>query len=61
MRGIKKTDPIKLTKIIKGQIGEVKYARILGDGNLLIGCNKVKMEKARKLTNVGKIKVLKAV
>ncbi len=57
--GIKKIDPIKLTKIIKEQIGEVKYARILGDGNLLIGCNT--KSKWRRLTNVGKIKVLKAV
>lgn len=60
--GLKKIDPIKLTKILKGKIGEVKYARILGDGNLLIGCNnKDQMEKARKLTSVGKIKVLKVV
>lgn len=31
--------PFKLTKIIRGQVGEVRYARILEDGNLLIGCN----------------------
>lgn len=60
--GIKKADPIKLPKIIKGQIVDVKYARILGDGNLLIGCNnEVQTVKARKLANVGKIKVLKVV
>lgn len=36
---LKKVDPLKLTKIIRGQVGEVKYVRVLGDGNLLIGCN----------------------
>ena len=34
--GVKKMDPLKLTKILRGQVGEVKYARVLGDGNLLI-------------------------
>lgn len=32
-------DPLKFTKIIKKQVGEVKYARILNNGNLLIGCS----------------------
>lgn len=46
--GVKKTDPLKLTNIIKAQV-EVKYARVLGDGNLLIGCSSEKlMEKARE-------------
>lgn len=58
--GIKKIDPIKLTKIIKNQIGEVKYARVLGDGNLLIGCeNEIQLDKAKKMTYVGKVKVQK--
>lgn len=60
--GVKKMDPLKPTKSIRAQIGEVKYAWILGDGNLLIGCNSDgQIEKARKLGSVGKVKVLKVV
>lgn len=60
--GVKKTDPLKLTKIIKAQIGEVKYAKVLGDGNLLIGCSSGKqIEKAKKMSSVGKVKVAKVV
>lgn len=32
--GVKSVDPIKLMKIIKNQVGEVKYARILNYSNL---------------------------
>lgn len=40
----------------------MKFARILGDGNLLIGCNSdVQMERAKKLATVGKVKVSKVV
>lgn len=60
--GVKKMDPLKLTKIIREKVGEVKYARILGDGNLLVGCNnEVQMEKAKKMSCVGKIKIVKVV
>ena len=37
--GVKKMDLLKITQIIRTQVGEVKYAKVLGDGNLLIGCN----------------------
>ncbi|XP_045913420.1 uncharacterized protein LOC123975742 [Micropterus dolomieu] len=58
--GVKKMDPLKLTKIIREKVGEVKYARILGDGNLLVGCNnEVQMEKAKKMSCVGKIKIVR--
>jgi len=60
--GVKKMDPLKLTKIIREKVGEVKYARILGDGNLLVGCNnEVQMEKAKKMSCIGKTKVVKVV
>lgn len=60
--GVKKTDPLKLTKIIKARIGELKYARVLGDGNLLIGCSSEKqMEKTKRMSSVGKVKVAKVV
>lgn len=29
--GVKRVDPLKLTKIIRTQVGEVKYARVLRD------------------------------
>jgi len=60
--GVKKMDPLKITKIFRTQVGEVKYAKVLGDGNLLIGCNtKTQVEKARKMVSVGKMKVTKTV
>lgn len=60
--GVKKTDPLKLTKIIRGQIGEVNHAKVLGDGNLLIGCSsEEQVVKAKKMTCIGKIKVFKVV
>ncbi|TDH16307.1 hypothetical protein EPR50_G00018610 [Perca flavescens] len=60
--GVKSLDPFKLTKIIKNQVGEVKYARILNDGNLLIGCNsEEQIGRALKLQAVGKIVVVKVV
>jgi len=58
--GVKGLDPLKLTKIIKNQVGEVKYARILNDGNLLIGCSsEEQIGKALKLQVVGKTMVVK--
>lgn len=60
--GIKKMDPLTITKIIRTQVGEVKYAKVLGDGNLLIGCNtETQVEKARKMVSIGKMKVTKTV
>ncbi|XP_041927035.1 uncharacterized protein LOC121690512 [Alosa sapidissima] len=60
--GVKSIDPINLTKIIKNQVGEVKYARILSDGNLLIGCvSEEQVGRAEKLQTVGKTKVVKSV
>jgi len=48
--GVKKMDPLKITKIIRTQVGEVKYAIVLRDGNLLIGCN---TETSRKSSENG--------
>lgn len=60
--GVKSLDLLKLTKIIKKQVGEVKYARIINDGNLLIGCeekigNDLKMQAAGGVTVVRVMKV----
>lgn len=47
--GVKKLELLTLTNVIRTQVWEVKYGRIVGDGNLLIGCNhEVQMEKAKK-------------
>ena len=60
--GVKKMDPLTITKIIRTQVGEGKYAKVLGDGNLLTGCNtETQVEKARKMVSVGKMKVTKTV
>lgn len=49
---------MELTRVIKHQVGEIKYVRILRDGNIMIGCNSTnQVEKARKLQCVGKIKI----
>ena len=37
--GIGKMNPLKLTKELTGKCGDIKFARVLGDGNLLIGCS----------------------
>lgn len=49
--GVKKMDPLKLKKIIRAQVGEVKYARVPGDGN-----TEKQVDKARKILSV-KVKV----
>lgn len=60
--GVRSLDPLKLTKIIKKQVGKVKYARILNDGNLLIGCSsEEQIGKALKMQAVGGVTVVKAV
>lgn len=37
--GIKRMDLLKLPRVLRAQVGEIKYAKLLRDGNLLIGCN----------------------
>ena len=58
--GVKAMDPLKLTKILKNQVGAVNNAKVLDDGNLLIGCiSEEQVVKAMKLHEVGKAKVAK--
>lgn len=60
--GVKNVDPIKLTNIIKKQVGEVRYAGVLNDGNLLIVCtSEEQAERAGKLQIIGKEKVVRVV
>lgn len=53
--GVRYLDPLKLAKIIKNQVGELSFARVLNDGNLLIGCkSEEQCRKAQNLQCVGK-------
>lgn len=36
-KGVKRIDPFKLPRVLRAQVGEIKYAKVLRDGNLLIG------------------------
>lgn len=57
--GVSKINPLKLTKIINRDIGNVEFAKVLSDGNLLVGCNNEEQaNKALKVKEVGGIKVV---
>ena len=58
--GVKGMDPMRLTNVLKSQIGAIQNARVLEDGNLLIGCvSEDQVVKAGRLQCVGKAKVVK--
>ncbi len=51
--------PVKLTTILKNQVGDVKMAKVLRDGNLLIMCiNEEKRERACRMTEIGRHNVI---
>lgn len=55
---IKKANPFGLTTSLANKIGQIEYAKILNDGNLLIRCADAgQMEKALKIKDVVKCKV----
>lgn len=55
-------DPLKLTTILRGQVGEVRYARVLGDGNLLVCCrDEGQVKKVKGIGSVGKVKITKVI
>lgn len=57
--GISSMNPIKLTTILKNQVGDICMAKVLRDGNLLIVCkNEEQRGKAKKIKEIGKYKVL---
>lgn len=59
--GVQALNPVKLTTVLKNQVGDIKLAKVLRDGNLLILCkNKEQSEKAYKMKEVGKCKVISA-
>lgn len=52
-------NPLKLSKELSLKLGEVDFAKVLPDGNLLISCkNELQAEKARGMKEVGKMKVV---
>lgn len=55
---MKRTNPFLLTTTLTNKVGEIKYARILNDGNLLISCvDEKQMERALKIKEINKCKV----
>lgn len=50
-------DPLKLTTTLREQVGEVRYARVLGDQNLLVGCgDEGQVKKVKGIGGVGKVR-----
>lgn len=37
-RGISSMSPVKLTTVLRNQVGDIVVAKVLRDGNLMIGC-----------------------
>ena len=55
---MKKINPFVLTTALASRVGEIIYAKILNDGNLLVRCaNEEQLEKALNLKEIGKLKV----
>lgn len=53
-----KINPFMLTTTLAKKIGEIEYAKILNDGNLMVRCaDAMQMEKALKVKEIGKCKV----
>ena len=56
---MKKLNPLVLTSTLAKVIGDIQYAKVLGDGNLLVKCaNGEQVEKALKVKELGKVKVV---
>ncbi len=55
---MKKVNPLVLTTTLANKIGDIEYAKVLNDGNLLVRCaDAVQMEKALKVKEIGKCNV----
>lgn len=56
---MKKINPFLLTTNLAGKIGEIQFAKVLNDGNLLVRCNSgEQIDKALKLKEIGNNKVV---
>ncbi|XP_059813909.1 uncharacterized protein LOC132385715 [Hypanus sabinus] len=55
---MKEMNPFVLTTTLANKVGEIVFAKVLNDGNLLVRCaNEEQLEKALKLKEIGKCKV----
>lgn len=53
-KGISSVSPVKLTMILRNQIGDIHMAKVLRDGNLLIVCrNEGQRERAGRIKGSG--------
>ena len=51
---MKKINPFVLTTNLASKIGEIQYAKVLNDGNLLVRCNsEEQIDKALRLKDIG--------
>lgn len=58
-KGILPMSPVKLTTILKNQVGDIIMAKVLRDGNLLIMCkSEEQRQRAGKMKEIGKNKVV---
>lgn len=58
-KGVHDMSPVKLTTILKNQIGDVKMAKVLRDGNLLMMCiNEEQRERVCRMKEIGRHKVI---
>lgn len=58
-RGISSISPVKLTTVLRNQIGDIVVAKVLRDGNLMIGCkNEEQRERAGRIKEIGRFKVI---
>lgn len=56
--GVMKINPVKLSKMLQELIGNILFAKVLNDGNLLIGCaDENQLNKVKKIKNIGSCKV----
>ena len=58
-RKIRSMGGMKLTKVLQEKMGRVEFAKVLGDGNLLVGCgSQEKVKAVLGVKNVGGAKVV---
>ena len=58
-KGISGMNPVRLTAFLKEKVGDIRMAKILRDGNLLIVCGDEKQrERAERITEIGRSKVV---
>lgn len=54
-----KLNPILLTTVLANKIGDIKYAKVLNDGNLMVVCkDEAQLAKALKVKEIGKNEVI---